>query len=152
MPARFGFSLLSGIREDVAGRIEFAHAARPFADVADRAPRAARSARPAGARVNALRPSPAATVARPFGWRPLQSPAEIYCAVSNATTPCRRALKHRRATRSWRLIARWASRSAGTRWRCGAVAWRAIAFSRRDNVRLDSHPISLVTSHETVRY
>nr|WP_264169776.1 hypothetical protein [Burkholderia cepacia] len=38
------------MREDAAGRIELARAARPFVDVADLARRAACSARPAGAR------------------------------------------------------------------------------------------------------
>ncbi|ABO60024.1 error-prone DNA polymerase (plasmid) [Burkholderia vietnamiensis] len=39
-PVRLGFSLLRGMREDVAGRIELARAARPFVDVADLARRA----------------------------------------------------------------------------------------------------------------
>lgn len=39
-PVRLGFSLLRGMREDVAGRIEPARAARPFVDVADLARRA----------------------------------------------------------------------------------------------------------------
>ncbi|HHT8974642.1 TPA: error-prone DNA polymerase, partial [Burkholderia cenocepacia] len=39
-PVRLGFSLLRGMREDVASRIELARAARPFADVADLARRA----------------------------------------------------------------------------------------------------------------
>jgi len=39
-PVRLGFLLLRGIREDVAGRIELARAARPFVDVADLARRA----------------------------------------------------------------------------------------------------------------
>ncbi|WP_322055714.1 error-prone DNA polymerase, partial [Burkholderia cenocepacia] len=39
-PVRLGFSLLRGMREDVAGRIELARAARRFVDVADLARRA----------------------------------------------------------------------------------------------------------------
>ncbi|HDR8918798.1 TPA: error-prone DNA polymerase [Burkholderia vietnamiensis] len=39
-PVRLGFSLLRGMREDVAGRIELARAARSFVDVADLARRA----------------------------------------------------------------------------------------------------------------
>ncbi|KWK68831.1 error-prone DNA polymerase [Burkholderia ubonensis] len=39
-PVRLGFSLLRGMREDVAARIEFARAVRPFVDVADLARRA----------------------------------------------------------------------------------------------------------------
>ncbi|OJB08147.1 error-prone DNA polymerase [Burkholderia ubonensis] len=39
-PVRLGFSLLRGMREDVAGRIELARAVRPFVDVADLARRA----------------------------------------------------------------------------------------------------------------
>nr|WP_242448909.1 hypothetical protein [Burkholderia metallica] len=40
MPVRLGFALLRGIRQDVAGRIELANAARPFVDVADHTRRA----------------------------------------------------------------------------------------------------------------
>ncbi|MXN76420.1 DNA polymerase III subunit alpha [Burkholderia sp. 4701] len=39
-PVRLGFSLLRGMREDAAGRIELARAVRPFIDVADLARRA----------------------------------------------------------------------------------------------------------------
>ncbi|MGY4837936.1 error-prone DNA polymerase [Burkholderia pyrrocinia] len=39
-PIRLGFSLLNGMREDTAGRIELARAVRPFIDVADLARRA----------------------------------------------------------------------------------------------------------------
>ncbi len=39
-PVRLGFSLLRGMHEDVAGRIELARAARPFVDVSDLAYRA----------------------------------------------------------------------------------------------------------------
>ncbi|ABX19922.1 error-prone DNA polymerase [Burkholderia multivorans] len=39
-PVRLGFSLLRGMRADVAGRIELARAVRPFVDVADLARRA----------------------------------------------------------------------------------------------------------------
>ncbi|HDR9150340.1 TPA: error-prone DNA polymerase [Burkholderia vietnamiensis] len=39
-PVRLGFSLLNGMREDTAGRIELARAVRPFVDVADLARRA----------------------------------------------------------------------------------------------------------------
>ncbi|WP_126284843.1 error-prone DNA polymerase [Burkholderia stagnalis] len=39
-PVRLGFSLLRGMREDAAGRIELARAVRPFVDVADLARRA----------------------------------------------------------------------------------------------------------------
>ncbi|KVD65714.1 hypothetical protein WI87_32195 [Burkholderia ubonensis] len=39
-PVRLGFSLLRGMREDAAGRIELARAVRPFVDAADLARRA----------------------------------------------------------------------------------------------------------------
>jgi len=56
-PVRLGFSLLRGMRQDVAGRIELARAARPFVDIADLARRARldRHDLQALARANALR-------------------------------------------------------------------------------------------------
>lgn len=57
-PVRLGFSLLRGMREDVAGRIELARAVRPFVNVADLARRAQldRHDLQVLARANALRP------------------------------------------------------------------------------------------------
>lgn len=57
-PVRLGFSLLRGMREDVAGRIELACAVRPFVNVADLARRAQldRHDLQVLARANALRP------------------------------------------------------------------------------------------------
>lgn len=57
-PVRLGFSLLRGMREDVAGRIELARAVRPFVNVADLARRAQldRHDLQMLARANALRP------------------------------------------------------------------------------------------------